>query len=250
MRPLIPSSENGLFSRQLFYFMPAIDEWADQLGEEEDENDVPDFDSLFEQWGEEWKKQVDELRRTTSRIRLWLSSKQKRRINTTFARLFSHAGATRQGDMKSTVARMAINAMRMMCVVAFLRSAEMPALLAPENHVPKENVTDGTVSSFRLTICDTDFEAVISLATVLYRHACFILSFLPQSEVIKREVSPLERLFDILPLKFTTRQAHEEARKLQIPEGSVKSAIKRMTDQGKLNQTERGTYEFRARVRV
>ena len=30
IKPLIPSAENGLFSRQLFYYMPAIEEWEDQ----------------------------------------------------------------------------------------------------------------------------------------------------------------------------------------------------------------------------
>ncbi len=51
VRPLIPSAENGLFSRQLFYRMPPIDEWADQF-EQGDE----DMDSLFSDWGKQWKK--------------------------------------------------------------------------------------------------------------------------------------------------------------------------------------------------
>ena len=54
VRPLIPSAENGLFSRQLFYRMPPIDEWADQF-EQGDE----DMDSLFSDWGRQWKKLVD-----------------------------------------------------------------------------------------------------------------------------------------------------------------------------------------------
>lgn len=32
VKPLIPSAENGLFSRQIFYYMPAIHEWQDQFG--------------------------------------------------------------------------------------------------------------------------------------------------------------------------------------------------------------------------
>ena len=37
VKPLIPSAENGLFSRQLFYFMPPIDEWMDQFDSESED---------------------------------------------------------------------------------------------------------------------------------------------------------------------------------------------------------------------
>ena len=31
VKPLIPSAENGLFSRQVFYYMPAIHYWQNQF---------------------------------------------------------------------------------------------------------------------------------------------------------------------------------------------------------------------------
>ena len=46
IKPLIPSAENGLFSRQLFYYMPAIEEWEDQFNEAD-----TDYDSRFLEWG-------------------------------------------------------------------------------------------------------------------------------------------------------------------------------------------------------
>lgn len=51
IKPLIPSAENGLFSRQLFYYMPAIEEWEDQFNEAD-----TDYDSRFLEWGHNGKK--------------------------------------------------------------------------------------------------------------------------------------------------------------------------------------------------
>ena len=35
VKPLIPTAENGLFSRQNFYYMPRVTQLADQFGEDE-----------------------------------------------------------------------------------------------------------------------------------------------------------------------------------------------------------------------
>ena len=56
VKPLIPSTENGLFSRQVFYCMPPIDEWTDQFNLSE-----TDYDSVFNLWGQHWKKFLDNL---------------------------------------------------------------------------------------------------------------------------------------------------------------------------------------------
>ena len=56
VKPLIPTAENGLFSRQNFYYMPRITQWADQFGEDE-----VDVDEEFRLMGNEWKNTLDEL---------------------------------------------------------------------------------------------------------------------------------------------------------------------------------------------
>lgn len=50
VKPLIPTAENGLFSRQNFYYMPRVTQWADQFGEDE-----VDVDEEFRLMGNEWK---------------------------------------------------------------------------------------------------------------------------------------------------------------------------------------------------
>ena len=260
VRPLIPSAENGLFSRQLFYRMPPIDEWADQF-EQGDE----DMDSLFSDWGRQWKKLVDYLHERVNVIQFHLSDTQKERFNSCFARIFGHAGLSYGYPMRSSVARIAINICRIASVVAFLRSVESLFIpqaildsqfsilncpgLSPAPEIPEENVRDGIVPSLELRINDDDFKAVLSLVEPLYRHSAGILSLLPSDEVPRsRTPTPQEALFAALPLSFNRQQALEEAERNNIPTATLDTCLKRMQERGTLEKNGRGEYSFGGRV--
>lgn len=260
VRPLIPSAENGLFSRQLFYRMPPIDEWADQF-EQGDE----DMDSLFSDWGKQWKMLVDYLRERVNIIQFHLSDTQKERFNSCFARIFGHAGLSYGYPMRSSVARIAINICRIASVVAFLRSVESLLIpqaildsqfsilncpgLSPAPEIPEENVRDGIVPSLELRIDDDDFKAVLSLVEPLYRHSAGILSLLPSDEVPRsRTPTPQEALFAALPLSFNRQQALEEAERNNIPTATLDTCLKRMQERGTLEKNGRGEYSFGDRV--
>lgn len=260
VRPLIPSAENGLFSRQLFYRMPPIDEWADQF-EQGDE----DMDSLFSDWGKQWKMLVDYLRERVNIIQFHLSDTQKERFNSCFARIFGHAGLSYGYPMRSSVARIAINICRIASVVAFLRSVESLLIpqaildsqfsilncpgLSPAPEIPEENVRDGIVPSLELRINDDDFKAVLSLVEPLYRHSAGILSLLPSDEVPRsRTPTPQEALFAALPLSFNRQQALEEAERNNIPTATLDTCLKRMQERGTLEKNGRGEYSFGGRV--
>lgn len=260
VRPLIPSAENGLFSRQLFYRMPPIDEWADQF-EQGDE----DMDSLFSDWGRQWKKLVDYLHERVNVIQFHLSDTQKERFNSCFARIFGHAGLSYGYPMRSSVARIAINICRIASVVAFLRSVESLLIpqaildsqfsilncpgLSPAPEIPEENVRDGIVPSLELRIDDDDFKAVLSLVEPLYRHSAGILTLLPSDEAPRsRTPTPQEALFAALPLSFNRQQALEEAERNNIPTATLDTCLKRMQERGTLEKNGRGEYSFGGRV--
>lgn len=260
VRPLIPSAENGLFSRQLFYQMPPIDEWADQF-EQGDE----DMDRLFSGWGRQWKALLDPLRKEVNSIQFHLSDRQKERFNTCFARIFGHAGLSHGNPMRSSTARIAINICRIASVVAFLRSTEgllVPASapearfsilgcpgISPASGIPEENVRDGIVPSLELRIDDDDFSAVLSLAEPLYRHSAGILDLLPSDEAPRsRPATPREALFAALPLAFSRQRALEEAGRNNISADTLDSCLKRMLERGTLERNGRGEYAFAGRV--
>ena len=70
--PLIPSPENGLFSRQLFYYMPPIQEWVSQF-----DTSGTDYAQQFHQWGGQWKTVLDAVKAETNGFRLQLSAAQQ-----------------------------------------------------------------------------------------------------------------------------------------------------------------------------
>ncbi|WP_165154747.1 DUF3987 domain-containing protein [Parabacteroides sp. ZJ-118] len=262
VKPLIPSAENGLFSRQLFYFMPSINEWTSQFHADE-----VDYDQRFIEWGRQWKQVVDRIAKEVNLIQLRLSEEQEQRFDRHFAQIFSHAGCLSGGSMRSTVVRIAINACRILSVVALLRAVErllppqqtlpnaqfsilkIPGL-SPSEEIPEENVRDGIVPKLDLRVTDEDFESVMSLVEPLYRHSCHILGYLPSVELVPQQATPLESLFKALPLEFCRKQAAQEAEKNGISPNTLDSCLRRMVEKGTLVRNGRGEYAFASRVRT
>ena len=261
VKPLIPSAENGLFSRQMFYYMPSITEWVNQFDLSDE-----DYDSRFTGWGKQWKTFIDWLGTSVNLIQLKLSEEQKIRFNERFAQLFGHAGFTHGGAMRSTVARIAINICRILSVVALLRAVEklLPPHktifnsqfsilnspgLSPSDDIPEENVRDGIVPKLDLIATEADFEAVLNLTEPLYRHACHILSILPATDVQQREPTPQEALFDALPLAFNRQEALHEAKRIGMGTDTLDSHLRRMLEKGVIQKSARGEYIFTAKQR-
>lgn len=261
VKPLIPSAENGLFSRQMFYYMPSITEWVNQFDLSDE-----DYDSRFTGWGKQWTTFIEWLGASVNLIQLKLSEEQKIRFNERFAQLFGHAGFTHGGAMRSTVARIAINICRILSVVALLRATEklLPPHktifnsqfsifkcpgLSPSDDIPEENVRDGIVPKLDLIATEADFEAVLNLTEPLYRHACHILSILPATDVQQREPTPQEALFDALPLAFNRQEALHEAKRIGMGTDTLDSHLRRMLEKGVIQKNARGEYIFTAKQR-
>ena len=252
VKPLIPSAENGLFSRQMFYYMPSITEWVNQFDLSDE-----DYDSRFTGWGKQWKTFIEWLGASVNLIQLKLSEEQKIRFNERFAQLFGHAGFTHGGAMRSTVARIAINICRILSVVlpphktifnSQFSIFKCPGL-SPSDDIPEENVRDGIVPKLDLTATGADFEAVLNLTEPLYRHACHILSILPATDVQQREPTPQEALFDALPLAFNRQEALREAKRICMGTDTLDSHLRRMLEKGVIQKNARGEYIFTAKQR-
>ena len=255
VKPLIPSAENGLFSRQVFYCMPPIHEWVDQF-----DQSGSDYDTLFTAWGERWKHLLDALTAAVSGINLKLTQEQKEEFNVHLSCVFGRASVVHGDHMKSAVARIAINICRIISIVALMRSLDdllmsgttddlVKALmscpgLSPSSHVPQENVQDGVVPEFDLAVSNEDFHAVLALTEPLYLHSCHILSLLPSTDTVQQQKAPQGAFLDLLPLSFTRSQALQASARCGIPPNTLDSLLKRMTDKGQLVKNGRGEYRF------
>ncbi len=229
IKPLIPSAENGLFSRQLFYYMTGIRQWQNQF----DVSDT-DLEEEFRKMGWQWKERVKEIREKNL-LTLKLTKEQKTQFNTVFAEIFQRSGLLNGYEMTSSVARLAINLCRMLCVVAVLRGE-----MKPDSGIPYENVKDGLAQRWDVSISDADFHAVLGMAEPLYAHATHILSYLPATEVQRRTTVVRDDFFTALPEYFTHRDVRELAERLGVNRLTAKNWLERLKKKGAIISDAKG----------
>ena len=247
VKPLIPSTENGLFSRQLFYYMHGIWAWINQF-----ESGEADLEAIFTDIGLEWKKQLD-LMKTHGVHTLRLTDEQKQEFNTLFSDLFFRSGLANDNEMSSSIARLAVNTCRIMAEVAMIRALECDQpyqfknssihLLTPDKEIATDNIKDGIITRWDVTITAEDFKAVLELVTPLYRHATHILSFLPSTEVKHRANADRDALFEAMGNQFTRAQVSEQATIMKIKPNTAFGWLNRLIKKGLFtNADDKGIY--------
>ena len=247
LKPLIPSTENGLFSRQLFYYMHGIWAWINQF-----ESGEADLEAIFTDIGLEWKKQLD-LMKTHGVHTLRLTDEQKQEFNALFSDLFFRSGLANDNEMSSSIARLAVNTCRIMAEVAMIRALECDQpyqfknssihLLTPDKEIATDNIKDGIITRWDVTITAEDFKAVLELVTPLYRHATHILSFLPSTEVKHRANADRDALFEAMGNQFTRAQLSEQATTMKIKPNTAFGWLNRLIKKGLFsNADDKGIY--------
>ena len=247
VKPLIPSTENGLFSRQLFYYMHGIWAWINQF-----ESGEADLEAIFTDIGLEWKKQLD-LMKTHGVHTLRLTDEQKQEFNVLFSDLFFRSGLANDNEMSSSIARLAVNTCRIMAEVAMIRALECDQpyqfknssihLLTPDKEIATDNIKDGIITRWDVTITAEDFKAVLELVTPLYRHATHILSFLPSTEVTHRANADRDALFEAMGNQFTRAQLSEQATIMKIKPNTAFGWLNRLIKKGLFtNADDKGIY--------
>ena len=247
VKPLIPSTENGLFSRQLFYYMHGIWAWINQF-----ESGEADLEAIFTDIGLEWKKQLD-LMKTHGVHTLRLTDEQKQEFNALFSDLFFRSGLANDNEMSSSIARLAVNTCRIMAEVAMIRALECNQpyqfknssihLLTPDKEIATDNIKDGIITRWDVTITAEDFKAVLELVIPLYRHATHILSFLPSTEVKHRANADRDALFEAMGNQFTRAQLSEQATTMKIKPNTAFGWLNRLIKKGLFtNADDKGIY--------
>ena len=254
--PLIPSAENGLFSRQLFYYMPGVKEFISQF----DANDR-DLARHFRRLGSQfcrWQKLV----KASGQYTLKLTDEQQAAFNDRFQELFSRSVRVDDTEMNSSVVRLAINSLRMLLIVALLRATEPtfryiesageapkrllyePTLLEPTGATNQENRTTHVVPSYRLFATDDDLHQVLNMASALFEHALHVLSLLERTTLTRRTISDRDALFADLPATFALADARSLGTERGLNEKRVDRWVYLWRDKGLIQATrERGVFE-------
>jgi len=183
---LIPSAEDGLFSRFMFYFMNLQPEWADVFSS----NSPVCLDDLFYQFGREYFPFYQELKKSRP-IEFQLSREQQLAFNSFFSQRFHKYTKLKGEDYIGTIRRLGLIAFRLSMILSVMRLMET-------GEVPET------------ILCEQqDFESALSIADTLMVHAAYIFAQLPENDQPTKRMSKKERFYASLPAKFN-RQSYLE----------------------------------------
>lgn len=181
---LIPSSENGLFSRFMFYYMNTKYEWLDVFANTESGALEDYYKGLGDTFYEYYK-----YLKATPPICFKLSPGQQKEFNQYFAQMQQKYLALLGDDFLGSIRRLGLITFRLSMIFTVLRSFETGEAANP------------------LVCADEDFQAALSIIAVLMKHSSHIFSELPEENQLPIHKTTKEQFFDALAPTFN-RQAY------------------------------------------
>lgn len=207
---LIPSAENGLFSRFIFYFMNVRPVWNDVFANSSDQT----LDSYFNHLGMQFFDLYKHLEYQSEPIRFCLTSGQQQAFNAYFAQTQNQYLCLYGADYLATVRRLGLITFRMAMILTALRIMD-----------------DGDIHS-PLVCRDNDFNTALSMVKILVQHAAQVFQQLPSEAVTTAPKNQKQQFLDELPKEFCRKDYLSVANKLGIPDKTAEKHIKRFSVNG------------------
>ena len=216
---LIKSSEDGLFSRFLFYVFKSENIWMNAAETSNGVNLTAHFNSL----GGEVLHFVEFLE-TKQRIDVKLSPEHWMKLNDFGRNSLVTLTCLHSEDMASTSKRLGLILLRLCMILTAQRYYDSAEI---------QNVYH---------CADEDFEIALKLVKVYEQHAVFMFNELPKSTTGADKA--LKKFFDLLPDKFQRKEAIELAlNKLQIKERTADGYLSKLLTNKLLDNPRSGYYE-------
>ena len=216
---LIPNSENGLFSRFMFYYMNTRPQWKNVFSKSAKEG----LDVFFEGLGKEFLT-LHETLQGLPEIHFQLSQGQEERFNLFFEGI-QNQYLTLQGiDYVATIRRLGLIAFRISMVLTALRIAE-----------------HGNTGPL-LECEDRDFDTALAMIRVLVKHAAKVFAELPAEDKPPGRKNKKERFFTALPQSFNRQKYLEVASKTGINPRTVERYITQFVKSGLIHRDQKDLY--------
>lgn len=207
---LIPSAENGLFSRFIFYLMNVRPVWNDVFANSSDQT----LDSYFNHLGMQFFDLYKHLEYQSEPIRFCLTSGQQQAFNAYFAQTQNQYLCLYGADYLATVRRLALITFRIAMILTALRIMD-----------------DGNICS-PLVCRDNDFNTALSMVKILVQHAAQVFQQLPSEAVTTVPKNQKQQFLEELPEEFCRKDYLSVANKLGIPDKTAEKQIKRFAVNG------------------
>lgn len=200
----IPNSENGLFSRFLFFCLPRTYEWKNVF-----ESDTP-MDDYFLTLGQRYLVLYHTLKQRTAPLTFRFSKEQQRLFNDHFAAIQTEYAALYGDDLIASIRRLGLICFRLAMVLSVTRYIDCPERL---------EATADTPTSF--TCLDEDFQTALSLIETYMQHTAYVytnlLTPIDSAVIISSLSDQQQRFYAVLPNEFTCAEATPIAASLRIP---------------------------------
>jgi hypothetical protein len=209
IQELIPSAENGLFSRFMFYVMNRKYEWKNMLAYITDKG----LDLHFENLGKEFFDFYERIE-VLPDMNFIVTEEQEQRFNAFFEAIQNLYITIQQEDIISSVRRLALSAYRVMMIFSALRLME-------------------TGEETRRVVCeDIDLENTLKIVSVLAKHSSHVFTQVAGEAQKPRPKNRMEMFFDVLPEEFNRGAYLEAAQKLNIPDNTAQRYVRKFQKAG------------------
>jgi hypothetical protein len=216
---LIPNSENGLFSRFMFYYMNTKYEWLDVFANSESGA----LEDYFKGLGDTFFEYYQYLK-STNPIRFSLTPAQQSEFNKYFASMQDKYLALLGDDFLGSVRRLGLITFRLAMIFSVLRAMETGEVSNP------------------LVCADDDFQASLSIIGVLMKHSSHIFSELPEETQLPIHKTTKEQFFDALPPGFNRQDYLKLAETLGINPKTAEGYISRFKKNGLIHHPKQDHY--------
>ena len=216
---LIPSAENGLLSRFIFYSMDIDDTWKNVF----EKSTSNGLNVYFESLGKEFHE-LHWVLKEGHEIKFVLSSNQEIEFNSFFKKLQSEYLLLQGEEYVATVRRLGLITFRLCMILSALRLRE-----------------HGAIES-EITCEEKDFQSALEMVKVLVLHSEKVFNELP----LERKHVPRKKIKDgfleALPNRFSRQMYLDEAKKLGVADKTADGYIKGFCSQGVIDKERHDQY--------
>lgn len=209
VQTLIPSAENGLFSRFMFYVMNMNLVWKDVFASKTENG----LEEHFQALGNQFYNLYQTLQANPD-VHFSLTANQQQQFNQYFEKIQTFYYTIQEEEIISTVRRLGLTAYRLMMIFSALRIME-----------------DGEITQ-QLVCSDTDFENTLQMITVLIKHSNYVYTQIAQEKYTPRPRNKKELFLENLPSHFSRQGYLAVATSLGITDKSAQRYIKEFKDAG------------------
>jgi hypothetical protein len=236
LRQFMPTVDDGLPSRFLFYETPSVTDWRTPMSAEQSrafnttiKRTAAVFDRLYS-----LLSRYNNCHHDTPLPTLTLTDMQEQAIDQAFSRMNDfYLGYTGTEEILSAVRRRIIDAKRIIMLLSLLRG------------YARHESWDEVLATPAIEADDDDIETTLTLIGYLMRHSVNAFAFIqpeqPDADTTERLTAV--RHLDLLPLTFTTADAIETGKQHAISARTTKRRVSGWLKAQFISQLSHGKYE-------